>query len=382
MYYVGVTAVGPTMVVSPIACADLPSFVARHRTGDRFQVGAAADPRSAGLLIAVTSAFATALTGAGWTPLAGEHGGKRRFGAGAIEIDIDQAVGDLLSGRIGDAQWRAACEAAGIAQLPVMFPGAAGALLAAPIRDPGAGAGANAAWSLPEAVFPPPRLAVREFGRRDHGARNRRVAIVTVIAAILVVALYLSDAVFNSGRLFSKDGRADRTGTERIREIPPDGRSDLPGGFAIVDYMPAPRQSEVVHDEDAGGGPHDGAYWSVVENTRSGRRFIEIRHLIFVPPLTDAASVDGFIGYRDKENESHAGHPVSYERGKIAGRTAYTWDFVKSDGEWIYVVWIPSRTHSMRLSCGDNRGMNTEFRDRCLSTINTVRFNFRAGGEF
>jgi len=341
---------------------------------------------------AIAASLSQELLRGGWQQLGHPGSPVRRFTKGASEIDVDHVFGGIAAGSVDEALWRSGTQLSSIASLNVAVP--------SPVYSHVFGAPGMPATRQqtlpPEPGQPgwqppmPPAAAQHVHTSSERDSRARHIYF-GVLAALLVVVLAirifsggsssdtsLANATPSSGGSSTNSPAASphSKGLTARTELTADGKSNLPGGGASLTYKPIQDDFEVSGDGNLGGGPHDGATWDVEHwnPDGNGRTMMEVKEYIFEPKPTTPARIKSYVRADERWNTKQVGHSVKTKRETLDGRTAYTWEFINSDNDWVHYTDAFALTHSYRLYCITPVDNSNNFRQRCRNALATIKF--------
>jgi len=160
-----------------------------------------------------------------------------------------------------------------------------------------------------------------------------------------------------------------------------DGHSSLPGGALSLTYTPGPHDHEAIYDSNDGGGPHDGAWWRINQLGKGGREaaFYVFQYVIWKPPIVPGADEKNFLARQDAENAVYAGKPVRRERTRVAGRSAYVWQYTDPEGHWWRDYWVLYPVNSFEITCSAGSAADAKrVAKRCDALTAKVKFHVPA----
>lgn len=205
-------------------------------------------------------------------------------------------------------------------------------------------------WHPPQGFENP----VPEPGRRKRPLRRTvptsslsRSDVVGMVTIVVLIAVAVG-----GGFEFLADQIPDRerSDSENTSFFPADGRSQLPGGRASLNYEPLPRQQEKVNvGYSSNGRPAwTGTMWGVV--TPGERSFITIFEQKFEPALPPEM-LGGALGAYNSDIARTTGEPTPYRTREIDGREAWVWRYRSDSGDRELQAWVVDLQYGHRLQC-------------------------------
>lgn len=201
------------------------------------------------------------------------------------------------------------------------------------------------------------------------------LVILVSVSVLVILAVAFYDWVMEDPMRFdeNRDHLAGHRGAEGQREIPVDGKSNLPGDLALVTYKPAEHQFESVSEDEPTGYAQGGLNWSLSRWTPTGRSIIGLRQSTGEPRLTSEARIRRFIKIKADENNEIAGAVVPYREIAIGHRRAFLWTYHDRQNWWHLRAWFPGK-HSFRYSCRKMPDDPVDFETQCIETLRTIKF--------
>lgn len=226
----------------------------------------------------------------------------------------------------------------------------------------------------------PERVPPEPAGARDPGSgwipTGPALFLILSVICLFVVVIY---AVAKDTARLPTGELVDLDPGEVV--LPADGRSNLPGNLASLEYEPTSRDQEFALDSNDGAGetrsvgPHSGAYWHVVSaapNRKLNR--LEVDHIPF-DFLATRKHLEPLLRRKEEQNSWQAGYDVEFKREKIGGRTAYTMDYVTRDGWMMSRAWFFAPEHSYRVFCNYAPGSSVEEFEECIKATKSFRIH-------
>ena len=213
------------------------------------------------------------------------------------------------------------------------------------------------------------------FPKRRRGRTKLIIigAVGLVVVAIVLASYATRDIVrIPDGRAVKLDRGADL--------LVADGKSNLPGNFASIQYAPAQSEYEIAYDTDDGydqtdaRGPHSGAYWKVSNMSPDGLiSALQISHFAF--DLRTPEALQEKIDFKTRQNSIDAGFDLAPRREKIGGRTAYTFEYETYDGWRMMRAWFFSPRHSYRVHCNIAPDAADGAYEKCRRAVKSFRIH-------